>query len=215
MKQIAILILIVIIHTSSFACDCKEIKRDSAVIVGLRNSDMVFTGELIKSDFENNTFSFSIFELFKGDYKRDTIWGKAFSNCSIFPTVKGIWIVYAEKLNDTTIELNGCLRSMALQRAEGIIPPPPPEFSENDEPINTLKYQLQKLEKRTEGIAIWFNDYEKLKKITKKNHHQAIKGKDNDSKNAFEIKDILLGFFMLTNIILLIVLIRKKKNASC
>lgn len=182
--------------------------------VGLRNSDLVFTGELIKSDYENNTFSFSIFEIFKGDYERDIIWGKALTNCSIFPTDKGIWIVYAEKLNDTTIEINGCLHSMALQRAEGILPPPPPEFSENDEPINSLKYQLQTLEKRTEGIAIWFSDYEKLKKIKRKNQ-TAIKEKEYDGGNAFNIKDILLGFFMLTNIFLLIVLIRKKKNASC
>ena len=134
MKQIVLLILTIIIHTNSIACDCREIDRDSAVVVGLRLSDIVFTGEVIKSDFENDTYSFSIFEIFKGDYKRDTIWGKALTDCSIFPTEKGIWIVYAKMLNDSTIDINGCLHSMSLQNAESFLPPPPPpEYYENNE----------------------------------------------------------------------------------
>ncbi len=213
MKQIVILILTIIIYTYSIACDCREIDRDSAVVVGLRFSDIVFTGELIKSDFGNNAYSFSIFEIFKGDYKRDTIWGTALTDCSIFPTEKGIWIVYAKMLNDSTIDINGCLHSMSLQNAESFLPPPPPpEYYEDNERYNSLKYKLQRLESRTEGIAIWFTDYEKLKKIAKENQQQIIAEKENESENEFGYKDILLGFFMLTNVILLVLLIKRTKK---
>ena len=209
MKRIVILILITLIHTSIYACDCKEIKRDSAVAVGLRNSDMVFTGELIKSDIEDNSFSFAIFDLFKGNYYRDTIWGKAVNSCSEFPIHKGIWIVYADKLNDSTIEINGCLHSMALQRAKGFLPPPPPEYYDKNENINLIKQRLDDLENRTEGIAIWFSDYKKLKKIKSKNQPKIIK--DIADKNTISIKDILILFLLLTSIVMLILLIKKSK----
>ena len=209
MKRIVILILIAIIQTSIYACDCKEIKRDSAVTVGLRNSDMVFTGELIKSDIENNSFGFAIFDLFKGNYKKDTIWGKAVNNCSEFPIHKGIWIVYADKLNDSTIEINGCLHSMSLQRAKGFLPPAPPEYYDKNEKINLMKQRLDDLENRTEGIAIWFSDYKKLKKITRLNSQKIIKYRTD--KITFEAKDILLFFLLFTNIVLLILLLIKSK----
>jgi hypothetical protein len=214
MKSIAILILSIFYSLNTYSCDCKIIKRDSSVIVGLKYSDLVFTGELLESDYENNTFSFVIFEIFKGDYNRDTIWGIVESNCSYFPNNKGIFIVYANKLNDTTIEVSSCLNSISLQRPERVLPPPiHPEFYDNDDTINYLKQRLVTLENRTEGIAMWFADLEKLRIFKKKNQKIKTKNSNNYNNPEINLRDVLSSILIIINIILLFFLNRKKNSS--
>jgi hypothetical protein len=212
MKIILVLLLTLCFYANTFSCDCKEIDRDSAVVVGLRNSDLVFTGNLISSDFRNDTYSFEIFEIFKGDYDRDTIWGKGYYGCSFFPSEKGIWIVYANKKNDSTIDMDGCLYSMSLRKFK-MVPPPPEMYKEGqDTLIEYFKYKIYELESNYEHIAMWFADYEKLKKYksdyqkTKTTTAQTITNDENPNIYLF-----IAMFLLVTNMILLIVLIRKKK----
>ena len=67
MTNYRILILIFglgfLLHMDLFACKCKQIKRDSYVSIGLKNSDIIFLGELIDSVSNDYNYSFKIIEL--------------------------------------------------------------------------------------------------------------------------------------------------------
>lgn len=213
MKIITLFVLTVIIHSISLSCDCKVVVRDSAVSEGLKNYDLVFTGDLITSDYNKNLYSFEILELFKGNFNKETVFGIARSNCSIFPREKGIWIVYANIINDSTIEISSCSHSVSLKRAEGLLPPPVENSDDNMFETNT-KYKLHTLAKRTKGIAKWFTDYQKLKKFARKNENKEILKEENEteSRNFINFRDILLTTLILINIYLLILLFRRKRT---
>jgi len=215
MKLILAILFPIIIFSTSFACDCFNFpSRDSAVIVGLEKSEIVFTGNLLTSDYRNNTYSFEIFEIFKGEYIRDTIWGKDFTGCSCFPQKKGIWIVYANMINDTTIDMDGCLYSMSLQQLGVYAPPLEPEDGSEIPLIELLEYKIQILESKSEHMAMWFADYEKLKKCKASSEQESetsIPSIKDERKVNLELLYLII-FLLSTNLILLILLIRKKKK---
>ena len=55
-----LLILLIFYYGNSFACKCVEYPREIIVEKGLENADIVFYGELIKSDSINETYTFRI-----------------------------------------------------------------------------------------------------------------------------------------------------------
>jgi hypothetical protein len=203
MKQIFLILIILMTFTDGKSCDCKGVKRDSAVSVGLRYADIIFYGERLKFDTITDTYSFKIYELFKGDYKKDTIWGRRENGCSMLPYYNGLWIVYANRLDDTTINMSMCGPSIALMRAEGLVPPPP-LFYDKIKELDDLKVKVHLLEKRSEGIALWFYDLEKLR-LYKKSKLITV-------ANHIDLKEILIGVLILINLTLIIIVIKSRKK---
>ena len=135
-------------------CDQNKINRDSSVNVGLRNSDMVFLGDLMNRDTTTGTYEFKIIELFKGEYSKEIIAGCIKNSCSMFPYYKGLWIVYANKKTDSIIDINMCGQSIPLNRAEGLIPPPL-LTGNNDKEVELLKNKLYILEKWRVSLLVF------------------------------------------------------------
>lgn len=203
MKHLLIILIGFLLYNQCAACDCGVVTRDSSVIVGLRNSDIVFYGELLTYDTIHKTYKFKIIELFKSDYSKETISGCCINDCSIFPNDKGLWIVYAQKVNDSTINISMCSPSLPLKKPEGLVPPPPLFYDNDNKSIDALKVKIHVLEKRTEGLSYWFLDLEKLRQ--NKKQHVII-----DKK--IEFKDVLISILILMNIVLIIILIKTRNK---
>lgn len=174
-KGIILLVLSSFIHGASFSCDCKSLDCDSLQKVSFKHADLVFLGNLVVSDTATKTYTFKILELFKGTYEEKTIVG-AFSHslCKIFPNDRGLWIVYANFINDSTITMDWCgfSRSMANpQEAPCYVnqtpPPPPPEINdnrtENEIIIGQLNHKLWLSELKFEALTDWVNELEWLR----------------------------------------------------
>lgn len=91
------LLIINILLLSAFitlGCDCKTKTVEEIRESSYKNSDIVFLGELIKSDNEQHESSFSIIEIFKGkaDSKKIKIIGN--TSCSYDNFSNGIWLIY-------------------------------------------------------------------------------------------------------------------------
>jgi len=203
MKQIWIILIGLLFYSNCKSCDCGVVKRDSSVSVGLRNSDIIFYGELLTRDSIKKTYKFKIIELFNGDYSKNIINGCCTNDCSILPYDKGLWIIYAKKINDSTINISMCGPSIPLKKAEGLVPPPPLFYDNGDKVIDALKVKIHILEKRTEGISYWFSDLEKLRQY--KRIHSIVNEK-------YEIKDFLILFLILINVTLIIIVIKTRKK---
>jgi hypothetical protein len=221
MRHLTLLILIFTFWTEGKSLDCisqyGHYFPDSAVSVGLRNADIVFYGELINFDTNNLKYSFRIIELFKGEYKKDTIWGVGSKNSLwLSPNVKGLWIIYANELKryanpnyseynkrkmskEPSICIDICSPSVSLSRAEGTAPLWP--INEND--INSLKQQVIRFEKRSEGISNWFLYLERLRQYKKSNMVE---------RKGYETKDIFIGLLLFFNVILIILTIWRRKK---
>ncbi len=217
-KKIFLFLTILNFHFFTYSCECYEVSRDSAVEIGVKYSDLVFTGELLEAKY-GEKFKFKINEVFKGDYERRLIWGEAFNNCSVYPTEKGLWIVYANMKNDSTININGCLHSLPLNKAEGIITPFPESSKGNI--ADSLKYVKDMLSRRAKGIELWISDYVKLRNLKKESSNFDLKAVensdeglnvDNDSNDP-STKNITIGLSILLNIILLGLVIKKRKGS--
>lgn len=200
-----ILIGLIISISHNLANDCACISRDSSVSIGLRYSDIAFYGELIKFDTINLTFQFKINDLFKGSFSRDTILGRAIPCCKILPRDKGLWIVYADFNQDSSISISYCSQSKSLLRAEGLLSPIPPPLdppAKYNKVIDFYKVKIFFLEQRIESISYWFSDLEKLR-MFKKNH--------TVFKEKFDYKSYWIIILVLMNVILMILLLTKRK----
>lgn len=207
MKQFVILLIGFIIHTNCLACSCEINDRDTLVNRALIYSDLIFCGELIpidncdpNQDFVK-AYKFKILELFKGDYSKKNINGCVTSMCSIIPQDKGLWIVYAHQVNDSTIEIGKCPPTISLTK---ILNPPPylvPGYeNKTEEPLNVKIY---KLERKVEGLSYWLSDIEKLREYEKE-HSIIVK--------RIDLKDVLVSFFIITNLILIVITIKTRKK---
>jgi hypothetical protein len=204
MKLIWIILFGLFFYIDCKPCDCGVVKRDSSVTVELRYSDIAFYGELMTIDSIKKTYRFKILELFKGNYSGNIINGCIISSCSVIPFEKGLWIIYAKKVNDSTISISMCSPSIPLRKAEGLVPPPPLFYDNGDKAIDALKVKIHILEKRTEGLSYWFSDLEKLRKY--KSEHIVVK------TESFDFKSILILSLLLINIILIIVVLKLMKK---
>jgi hypothetical protein len=179
------------------------VKRDSSVTVGLRYSDIIFYGELLSADSTKETFKFKILELFKGNYSKKIINGRCINDCSIMPYDKGLWIVYAKQINDSTITLSMCSPSISMSKTEGLIPPPPLFYKNGNKTTDEINVEIQILRKRMEGLSYWFADLEKLRQYKRE---QTI------IEKKIDLKDVLISLLILTNFILIIMVIKTRRN---
>lgn len=191
-----------LLHMDLFACKCKQIKRESYVSVGLKTSDIVFLGELIDSA-ATDSYSFKILELFKGNYKNTIIKGLATNSCSLRPTAKGLWLIYANFQKDSLIDIGMCGPSVSLMHPSGLYYPPLVYFGEKDEKT-ILEQKMEILNNKIDGLSSWYYDLYKLREYK-------LSNQIDKPKEKFDYKLLIIGFSMLLNIFMFIVIIKKKK----
>ena len=116
------------------ACDCKNVNGIKEIRErDFKSSDLVFYGELLNSDSKNFTYSFKVFEIFKGNLSSDFVHGIWFSSCSKLPREDGKWLVYANFRDGELIEISICSASRPESNPNCIAyplpssPPPPAE----------------------------------------------------------------------------------------
>lgn len=206
MKQILIILIGLLIYTECKSCDCAFEERDISVTSAIVYSDLIFCGELIPVDIGNpfvNAYRFKVLELFKGKYSKDIIYGcVAGGICSIVPNDKGLWIVYAKLVNDSTISISKCSPSIPLTQAENLFPS---SFSEDYIIRDGAAYinKTRILEKRAKGLSILFAELEKLRQYKKE--HSIVSKK-------VDFKIILILCLLMTNVISIsIVIINRRK----
>ena len=185
-----------------FACKCEQMKRESYVSVGLKTSDIIFLGELIDSA-SSYSYSFKILELFKGNYKNKIIKGLATNSCSLRPTDKGLWLIYANFQNDSLIDIGVCGPSVSLMHPTGLYYPPLVYFGEKDEKT-ILEQEIEILNKKIEGLSSWYYDLYKLREYKQLNQI-------DKPKEKLDYKLLIIGFSLLLNIFMFVVIIKKKK----
>lgn len=150
----------------TFCCGCRDLgPLDSLRAISYNNSDLVFLGELIDFDTTEYSYTFRIIELYKGESKTKLIKGKYFDSCSLFPTEKCKWIVYAIVRENNLINISHCLasRSELQPICIGCYLPPPPLRPNASKLENQKSKELEKLfwEKAKND---WIEEIELLRK---------------------------------------------------
>lgn len=198
--------------SNCLACDCPQLKRATMVEKGLISSDVVFYGELIKLDTISNSYSFRIFELFKGNYKSTTISSHSESNCDFYFNEKGLCIIYGNFNKDKTlINVSACSPSQSQNFGPGFLPIPF-EFDSNRNIIskNKIEMDLFNLENKNKSLQSFIYQLEKLRQY--KQNQNTI---SENNKSDFYQKILIIS--LVSNVILvlgLIVVIVKKKSIS-
>lgn len=143
-KLLASVLLFIIGLKQAIACDCKNLcPLENLRNVSYENADLVFLGELIQSDFHQNTYTFRIIEGFKGEFESTTISGGYFNSCSVFPEDRGQWIVYAQMQDDGMINLSQCSASRSKANPSRVMcyktptPPSPSNRPTSPSPSST------------------------------------------------------------------------------
>jgi len=209
MRKIKLILLTIglIQSLTTFSEGCRQrITNINAVAIGLKNSDIVFLGDLIKADTEKLTYSFKILELYKGKYKSDTIYGKAESKYSMFPVDNGLWIVYAFFNKDSSIVIDLCGSTMPMKYAHYFGPPPPARiYSMDFKSDRILDNRISEIEEYNKGLRNWFYDLEKLR-----NYKNSLK--IEVPKQGIDYKLIFLIASFIFNVLMFLIIVIKLKN---
>lgn len=205
----------IFIWNNCFSCDCKPPEKETLIEDGLRKSEIVFYGEVIKIDTVLQTYTFRVIELFKGKTKSQYINGKNFSSCSLFPQTKQLWIVYAEYQNDRMIDISLCSPSRGFMPYESNYPPPLPKSiysNTGDKQIQSLFEQVYELQYEKNNLTDWIYQLEKLR-IYKKSQKEISDKEKTETKLETYSQYIIIS--LIVNIVLflsLLFVILKKKN---
>lgn len=176
---------------------------------------IVFYGEVIKVDSIKRIYTFRIIELFKGKYNSLFITQKYSGNCSIIPSIKQLWIVYANFNDDKTIEISGCSPSTGFKPYGIDSMPPPPEIKisqKTDDKIKSLSFYVWDLKFENRNLQDWIYQIEKLR-IYKKSQEEISDKEKTEAKLETYSRYIIIS--LIVNIVLFLILIfvlLKKKD---
>ncbi len=179
----------------------EDLQRNS-----IKESSLIFLGELLSTDFKNCIITYKIFEKYKGDYKLDTIEIKFSSEDypgsvrlggGLIEPLKGLWLVYLTKTGDSEYHFyRGISRSI-----------------QHPETLFIWPYVLKRTDKnynqtelRIDAINDWLLELVKLKSLKQT---ETIIKKDNGSEKLITLSIVL----SVVNLLILIYILTKK-NAS-
>jgi hypothetical protein len=203
--KLFIQILTVLICTSSevFACDCPPTDSFKRREESYNRVDLVFLGEYVGQNIKNNSQLFKVIEPFKGEIYKDTIEVTGKSNCSMSNFSEGIWLIYGDYNNDSTIAVSICNATRSFEEIK--IPPLLPLFP--DKKISyqdSLSFEVNKTQRNLKELSYLIADIE-LYRSRKKNKHPS----ENQNPSTYWFFSISIIFNLL-----LLILLLKKKNAS-
>ncbi|KIQ21037.1 hypothetical protein RT99_11980 [Flavobacterium sp. MEB061] len=185
------------------------------VTEGLKNSDLVFFGEVIKFNSTKGTYTFKIIELFKGKINSKIINGKAYTSCSISPNTKGLWIVFTNFKENNTIDISDCSPSIGLDSNQGLLLPRIPEkyFSIKDQEMRSLKINIFALEYEKQNLIYWIRQLEQLRAY-KTSQIIALKKEETELKIKTYRSYIVISLIanIILFLILIFVLLKRKKQ---
>ncbi|KAF2515739.1 hypothetical protein [Flavobacterium foetidum] len=210
----ALLFTFLLIFNYSYSCECKPIERENMAEVGLKY-EIAFYGEVIKVDSIKRIYTFRIIELFKGNYNSRFITQKYSGNCSVTPSLKELWIVYAKFNDDKTIEVSGCSPSAGLKLYGSNSIPPPPEIKNSqkiEDQIRTLSFYAWDLKLENRNLQDWIYQLEKLriyKKAQKENSDKEKTETKLETYSQYIIISLIVNIVLFLS--LLLVLLKKKK----
>jgi hypothetical protein len=209
-----LLITTLLITNYSFSCDCKTIDREDMVEIGLKY-EIVFYGEVIKVDSIKRNYTFRIIELFKGKYNSQFITQKYYGNCSIIPSVKQLWIVYANFNDDKTIEVSSCSPSTGFKPYGNDSMPPQPEIKisqKTNDQIKSLSFYVWDLKFENRNLQDWIYQLEKLrvyKKSQKEISDKEIIATKLETYSQYIIISLIVNILLFLTLLFVIL---KKKN---
>jgi hypothetical protein len=143
--RLTLIILLFSSWTDLLACDCHQRTFKETQEQSIKDTPLIFVGDVVTSNEKEGTYEIKIVEIFKGEVKTKIIKGKALTSCSGFPD-KGRWIIYAMMFDNGVIDFDGCGISRSFENPHHIyvwatdykIPPPPTKEYETDS-----KYSIQ------------------------------------------------------------------------
>ncbi|MHC0446280.1 hypothetical protein ACWA1F_12795 [Flavobacterium sp. 3-218] len=209
------LLLFLCLYNYSFSCECKPIDRENMVEFGLKKAEIVFYGEVIKVDSIKRIYTFKIIELFKGKYNSQFITHKYSGNCSIIPSVKQFWIVYADFNDDKTIEVSGCSPSTGFKPYGSGSMPSPPEIhisQKVEDQLKTLTFYAWNLSFENRNLQNWIYQLEKLriyKKAQKEISDKEIIATKLETYSKYIIISLIVNIVLFLSLVFVIL---KKKN---
>lgn len=212
MKIRFFIILVLFGICECFACKCFEYSIEQKVNIGLKKADVIFYGELIKLDTTNESYSFRVFELFKGNYKFKTITSHYESNCDFHFSEKGFYIIYGNFNKDkSSINISACSPSQSQNSGPGF-PPIPFEFDSNGKilPKNKIEMSLFNLENQNKSLQSFIYQLEKLRQY-KQNQSAISENNKSDFYQKILIVSLIVNVLLLIGLVTLIV---KKKSIS-
>jgi hypothetical protein len=175
MKQIPI-ILLVIISYQAIACSCSLTSIKEVRDYSIKNSDLIFIGEIIKTDTINSEYSIRVIEVFKGVLK-DMVIGSPkqdsthYSSCSFWPN--SYWgdqfIFYANYVKGTNkIFVDQCSATRSISNPQIHLS----YFSEKyDKMQQGTLYKEMTFDEKMKSLE----EYNKLKQIAFKDLHKELR----------------------------------------
>jgi hypothetical protein len=143
--RLSFIILLLVTWTYSIACTCNRRTLKETQETSIKQSPLIFIGDVIEFNNKNRTYKLKIVEILKGEAKTNVIEGASLTSCSGFAD-KGRWIVYADTYDNGIIDFTFCGLSRSFENPHLIylwatdykIPGPPPK--------GTSKKQLRQQE---------------------------------------------------------------------
>ena len=134
-------------------------KLDSIQSNNFRNADLVFLGEVIEIDTIKLTCKVREYEIFKGP-KAEMINLIITTGYTFIPEPAGLWIMYANKVNDSVYSVSDKSISRSNLNPDRIIYyiPKPPERKGNQ-----CKYSIEAINRKINALTEWNNELYKLR----------------------------------------------------
>lgn len=159
-------ILIGFVYTSTFSsedCVSSIFERD----IEYQQSNLVFLGEVIDYNKEENYFQFKILDIYKGIHPWHNInikfeeRGVTITPLNIEKS-DGYWIIYSRRkgLNKATVNFCGASRNLHRRNLIEMIAPPPEFFKSKSD---SLEYVILKKKLKIENQTEWINEVMLLK----------------------------------------------------
>jgi len=170
-----LIILILITWTDLVACDCHRRGFKEAQEVSIRESPLIFVGDILTSDEKKRTYEIKVVEVFKGESKTKTIKGKLLTSCSGLAD-KGRWIIYATTYKNGVIDFDICGLSRSFENPHLIylwatdykIPPPPTKEYDTDSKYSiqaNIDFQKEMTKLKEKALTDLEIEIEELRKI--------------------------------------------------
>lgn len=149
--RLTFIILFFITWTDLIACTCNRRTLKETQEASIKQSSLIFIGDVIEFNNKNRTYKLKVVEILKGETNTHIIEGASLTSCSGFAN-KGRWLIYVDTYQNGIIDFTFCGLSRSFENPHSIclwatdykIPGPPPK--------DISKKQLRQLKIENEKV---------------------------------------------------------------